>query len=90
MNKGNAGNLAMLLAVCGPEELVLVQRNAHKSVLNGLRLAGARAVFLMPETEERTELHLIPSLEQVELTLQRYPESKAVLFTNPSYYGHHL
>ncbi|SFJ87885.1 Arginine/lysine/ornithine decarboxylase [Paenibacillus sp. UNC496MF] len=82
-----AGNLAMLLAVCGPEELVLVQRNAHKSVLNGLRLAGARAVFLMPETDEGTELHLTPSLEQVELALQRYPESKAVFLTNPSYYG---
>ncbi|MFC4811874.1 aminotransferase class I/II-fold pyridoxal phosphate-dependent enzyme [Paenibacillus sp. GCM10023250] len=82
-----AGNLAMLLAVCGPEALILVQRNAHKSVLNGLRLAGASAVFLMPETDEGTALPLIPSLEQVEQALNQYPEAKAVFLTNPSYYG---
>lgn len=84
-----AGNLAMLLAVCEPDDLMIVQRNAHKSVLNGLKLAGARAVFLMPERDAANGLDVVPSLALVEQALQRYPEAKAVFLTNPSYYGLH-
>src|SRR5699024_2113933 len=36
-----AGNLAMILAACHPDDKVLVQRNSHKSIFNGLELAGA-------------------------------------------------
>lgn len=82
-----AGNLAMLLACCLPGELVIVQRNAHKSVLNGLTLAGAQAVFLSPQRERQTGLDCVPSLEDVQEALLRHPEAKAVLLTNPSYYG---
>ncbi|WP_407669834.1 aminotransferase class I/II-fold pyridoxal phosphate-dependent enzyme [Paenibacillus albus] len=82
-----AGNLAMVLAVCDAGDLIIVQRNAHKSVLNGLKLAGARAVFVMPQRELGSDLDVVPSLEQIEEALERYPEAKAVLLTNPSYYG---
>lgn len=82
-----AGNLAMVLAVCDPGDQIIVQRNAHKSVLNGLKLAGARAVFLMPQKEAGSGLDVVPSMEQIEEALTRYPEAKAVFLTNPSYYG---
>ncbi|WP_256217796.1 aminotransferase class I/II-fold pyridoxal phosphate-dependent enzyme [Paenibacillus sp. OV219] len=82
-----AGNLAMVLAVCDAGELIIVQRNAHKSVLNGLKLAGARAVFIMPQRELGSGLDVVPSLKQIEEALERYPEAKAVFLTNPSYYG---
>ncbi|GMK41686.1 hypothetical protein PCCS19_47430 [Paenibacillus sp. CCS19] len=82
-----AGNIAMILTVCEPGDLILVQRNVHKSVLNGLRLAGARAVFLQPayETDEGTAL--VPPLDTVEQALQRYPEARAVMLSTPNYYG---
>lgn len=84
------GNLAMLLACCDPGELVIIQRNAHKSVLNGLALAGAQAVFLSPQRELQTGLHCVPSLSDVEEALKRYPQARAVMLTNPSYYGAHI
>ncbi|MFD0717105.1 aminotransferase class I/II-fold pyridoxal phosphate-dependent enzyme [Paenibacillus sp. GCM10027626] len=82
-----AGNLAMLLACCGQGELVLVQRNVHKSVLHGLELAGAQAVFIMPDEDEGSGLLLPPSLTAIEQAMQRYPQAKAVFLSNPSYYG---
>ncbi|UVI30337.1 aminotransferase class I/II-fold pyridoxal phosphate-dependent enzyme [Paenibacillus spongiae] len=81
------GNLAMLLASCEPGDLVLVQRNAHKSILNGLALAGAQAVFLMPDEDIETGLSIVPTVELIEQALIRYPQAKAVFLTNPSYYG---
>lgn len=85
-----AGNLAMLLACCNPGELIIVQRNAHKSVINGLALAGAQAVFLSPQREMQTGLDCVPSLFDVEEALKRYPQARAVMLTNPSYYGAYI
>ncbi|WP_308637000.1 aminotransferase class I/II-fold pyridoxal phosphate-dependent enzyme [Paenibacillus silvisoli] len=81
------GNLAMILSVCEPKDLIIVQRNAHKSVLNGLKLAGAKSVFLMPQQDAESDLSVLPTLAQIEAALLRYPEAKAVFLTNPSYYG---
>lgn len=81
------GNLAMILAVCRPGDLLLVQRNVHKSVIHGLMLAGGRAVFLPPETEPVSGLAVTPSAETVREALRRYPEAKALVLSNPNYYG---
>lgn len=82
-----AGNLALILTVCNPGDLILVQRNVHKSVLNGLMLAGARAVFLAPEWDESEGIAGCVRLETIASALDRYPEAKAVFLTNPNYYG---
>ncbi|GMK48454.1 lysine decarboxylase [Paenibacillus glycanilyticus] len=82
-----SGNLAMILGVCEPGDLMIVQRNVHKSVLNGLKLAGVRAVFVTPRMDEETDLPTTPSLESIEQALELYPEAKAVMLTNPNYYG---
>lgn len=83
-----AGNLALILTVCRePGDLILVQRNVHKSVLNGLMLAGARAVFLQPELDRPSGLAIVPSAATVAAALEAYPEAKGVLITMPNYYG---
>jgi Arginine/lysine/ornithine decarboxylases len=83
-----SGNLAMILGVCEPGELVLVQRNVHKSVIHGLILAGAQAVFLSPVIDPETGLALAPSSSTVMAAMERYPEAKALFLSNPNYYGH--
>ncbi|WP_426450035.1 aminotransferase class I/II-fold pyridoxal phosphate-dependent enzyme [Paenibacillus sp. S-38] len=81
------GNMAMIAASCRKGDLLLVQRDAHKSVLHGLMLAGARAVFLTPLWDEETGLSHGVHPDTVEAALERYPEAKGLLITNPSYYG---
>ena len=83
-----SGNLAMMLTVCRqPGDLLLLQRNVHKSVLNGLMLAGAKAVFLEPEMDEGSGLAVVPSLGTLREALAFHPEAKGVLLTAPNYYG---
>ncbi len=82
-----SGNLAMILAACEPGQQIIVQRNAHKSVLNGLALAGAQAIFIMPQTDPVSGLEIVPELSVVEEALMRYPDAIGVFLTNPSYYG---
>lgn len=82
-----SGNIALLLALCEPDDVIIVQRNVHKSIINGLKLAGAKAVFLSPQIEPQTGLATIPTVKQVEDALAAYPEAKAVFLSNPNYYG---
>lgn len=83
-----AGNLALILSVCtAPGDVLLVQRNVHKSVIHGLMLAGAHAVFLAPRQDAGSGLTTIPSEAAVREALRRYPGAKGLLLTHPSYYG---
>lgn len=82
------GNLAMIMAVCGPGDVMLVPRNVHKSVLHGLMLAGAKAVFIPPKWEEGSGLAAGVEVAAVEAALERHPLAAAVMVTSPGYYGH--
>ena len=83
-----SGNVAAVLTCCTqPGDLVLVQRNVHKSVLNGLRLAGARAVFLSPRVDHASGLATAPAAAAVQQALARYPQAKAVIACSPNYFG---
>jgi arginine/lysine/ornithine decarboxylase len=85
-----AGNLAMLLAVLDPGDAIIVQRNVHKSVLNGIALARARAIFVAPQFEPASGLPTVPRAADIETALKRYPEAKAVFLSTPNYYGMHV
>lgn len=83
-----AGNLALILSVCTtPGDVLLVQRNVHKSVIHGLMLAGAHAVFLAPQQDPGSGLSTLPSAATVGEALRRHPGAKGVLVTHPNYYG---
>jgi len=82
-----AGNLAMILGTAGPGDVLIVQRNVHRSIVHGLMLAGARAVWLPPQVEPSSGLAVIPDIRHIQMALERYPEAKGVILTSPNYYG---
>ena len=87
INGSTVGNLAMIMAACGTGDTVLVQRNCHKSVMNGLSLAKARPVFLEPEYDIDWKVASGISLETVKSAIQLHPDAKAIILTYPNYYG---
>jgi arginine decarboxylase len=87
VNGSTVGNLAMILSVCAKDEILIVQRNVHKSIIHGLMLAGAKAVFLPPRWDSVSQLATGVSHEDVITALNQYPNAKGVLLSNPNYYG---
>lgn len=81
------GNLALLMTVCQPGESILVQRNVHKSVINGLILSQAKPIYLMPEIDPETCLPLTVSLTELNRKLEENPQVKGVFLSNPNYFG---
>ncbi|QMV42203.1 aminotransferase class I/II-fold pyridoxal phosphate-dependent enzyme [Cohnella cholangitidis] len=82
-----AGNLAMIIGVCHPGDLVLVQRNVHKSIIHGLMLAGAKALLLPPDIDETSGLATVPGKRLLQAALEQHRDAKAVILSAPNYYG---
>jgi len=88
VNGSTVGNLALILTCCTePGDVLIVQRNVHKSILHGLMLAGAHAVFVTPQLDAQSELPTAPTVDAITEALERYPAAKGVLLCSPNYYG---
>ncbi len=87
VNGSTSGNLAMILATLAEDDVVLVQRNSHKSIMNGIRLANARPVYLNPDYDTDTMVASGISIETVRTAIQTFPNAKALILTYPNYYG---
>jgi arginine/lysine/ornithine decarboxylase len=87
INGSTVGNLAMTLAVLKEDDLVLVQRNSHKSIMNGIKMAKAQPVFLAPEYDSDHKVAGGLSLETVKMAISQCPAVKAIILTYPNYFG---
>lgn len=87
VNGSTVGNLAMILSCCGEHDIVLVQRNCHKSVINGLKLAGVHPVFLEPWVDEAYGVPVGVQHVVIKKAIEQYPSAKALVLTHPNYYG---
>lgn len=81
------GNIAMIMTVCRPGDHIIVQRNVHKSVINGIILARANPVFITPRIDEKTGVAASISARHLEQAVRAYPDAKGIFITNPNYYG---
>ncbi len=82
-----AGVVALFLATAGEGERVLIPRHAHRSLLTGLVLSGARPVWLEPLYDPVTDLVLGVPASHYEAALRRFGSAAAFWAVNPTYQG---
>lgn len=87
VNGSTVGNLSMILASCSSGDRVIVQRNCHKSVMHALYLAKVKPVFVAPIYDTHAGFQTGVTPEILQKALEKYPDSKAIILTNPNYYG---
>lgn len=87
VNGSSVGIHAMILAACKPGETLLVPRNCHKSVIDGMILSGVVPAFMQPDVDDHFGISHGVSVEQVTQALQENPTAKALLITYPTYFG---
>lgn len=86
VNGSTGGNLTLIFSFFKEGDKILVERNCHKSVFNGILLRKLQPVFLWPQLDKWGNA-LPQSPQAVEEALREHPESKGVLLTLPSYKG---
>jgi arginine decarboxylase len=86
--QGTSGAImAMIMAVCGPEDKIIVPRNVHKSIMSAIVFSGAIPVFIQPEIDKELGISHGITPEAVARALEQHPDAKAVLVINPTYFG---
>lgn len=86
--QGTSGAImAMIMAVAGPGDKIIVPRNVHKSVMSAIVFSGAIPIFIHPEIDTNLGISHGITLESVEKALRTHPEAKGLLVINPTYFG---
>ena len=78
---------SMILAVCQPGDSIILPRNIHASVLNGIILAGAIPVYMRPEISDEFGISLGVTVDEVKRLIDENPKATALLLNHPTYYG---
>ncbi len=87
VNGSTCGILAAIRAYGGHDRAVIVARNCHKSVYNGIELCRLKPTYLYPEIDRGSGICGSITPESVEIALRNSPEAKLVILTSPTYEG---
>ncbi|MCQ6275115.1 aminotransferase class I/II-fold pyridoxal phosphate-dependent enzyme [Bacillus sp. V3B] len=86
--QGTSGAImAMIMAVCGPGDKIIVPRNVHKSIMSAVVFSGAIPIFIHPEIDKELGISHGITIESVKRALEQHPDAKALLVINPTYFG---
>lgn len=86
-NGSTSGIIASMYALLNKGDKVLIARNCHKSIYNGLVLTGAVPIWLMPQYNKEWGIYETVNLDYLEETLIRNKDVKVFILTNPTYEG---
>jgi len=86
-NGATQGNHALCLALAPLGAEVVVQRNSHASIVDGLVLSGGVPHFVAPEYEERLGMAHGVTPAALAAALARAPAARTAFVVSPTYYG---
>ena len=86
-NGATQGNHTICLALAHAGTTLIVQRNCHGSVIDGLVLSGGSPVYLPPGYDEDRALATVVTPDRLRAALKANPSARAVLLVSPTYFG---
>ncbi|MBW4828433.1 MAG: aminotransferase class I/II-fold pyridoxal phosphate-dependent enzyme [Clostridiaceae bacterium] len=87
VNGTTGGIYIALSAITNPGDSVLIQRNCHKSVYNGIILNNLVPKYIYPNYNEKHNIITGTQPIDIENSLKENSDIKAVVITYPNYYG---
>jgi arginine/lysine/ornithine decarboxylase len=87
INGASQGNHATCMALGHMGERVVVQRNVHSSVIDGMVLNGMRPTFVQPELDPELGIAHGLTPESLAAALDATPDAVAAMVVSPTYFG---
>lgn len=87
INGSTSGIVAAMISTLEQNDKVLIARNCHKSVYNGLVLTGAYPVWVTPRFNQDWGIFKPIGAKEIEQSLAENMGVKAVIITSPTYEG---
>jgi lysine decarboxylase len=86
-NGATQGNHALCLALAPPGTRVVLQRNSHASLIDGLVLSGGTARFVAPEYDSELGMAHGVTPDALAEAFAAAPEAPVAFIVSPTYYG---
>ena len=87
VNGSTCGNLVAVSAAAGIGDEIIVARNCHKSVFHAIELKNMKAHYVWPQLVRGREIAGSMAPVSIKEALEKFPGSKAVVITSPTYEG---
>ena len=87
VNGSSSGNLASIFAAFNEGDEVLVERNCHKSIYNGLILRKLKPIYINTDFDFENEILLPCTKENIKEAYKKSKNPKGIILTSPNYYG---
>jgi arginine/lysine/ornithine decarboxylase len=87
VNGSTSGNMIMLFSSFNEGDKVLVERNCHSSIFNGIIIRKLNPVYLKNIISTRLNAPICINLEHFLEILDKNKDAKGIIITYPNYYG---
>lgn len=87
VNGSSSGNLAAIFSAFNEGDEILVERNCHKSIYNGLILRKLKVKYIEPIIDNENGVFLPPNRENIYKALSCCKNVKGIILTYPNYFG---
>jgi len=87
VNGTTSGIYSMIMASANPGDKIIIPRNCHRSVYGAVILGRLIPVYIEPEIDYELGIAMGIKPETVENILNEHSDAKAVVITNPTFYG---
>lgn len=85
VNGSSGGIMATIMACVAPNEKILVAKNCHISVYNGIILSGAMPIYIEPTIKYNIPCGI--DIKNIEKAIEKHKDIKALIITSPTYEG---
>ncbi|WP_234124589.1 aminotransferase class I/II-fold pyridoxal phosphate-dependent enzyme [Clostridium hydrogenum] len=87
VNGSTGGNLAMIFASFNEGDKVIVERNCHRSIFNGIIMRKLKPVYIKNNFNTHINAPLSIDEEYFLSVLDKNSDAKGIIITYPNYYG---
>jgi arginine/lysine/ornithine decarboxylase len=87
VNGSTSGNLAMIFSSFNEGDKVIVERNCHRSIFNGIIMRKLRPVYIRNKISKKYNAPMAIDMEHFSCLLEEHRDAKGIIITYPNYYG---
>lgn len=87
VNGSTSGNLIMIFSTLQEGDKVIVDRNCHKSIYNGIILRKLNPIYVGNKFHKEFNLPVDMDMEELKRAIEQNRDAKAIILTYPNYYG---
>lgn len=87
VNGSTSGNLSMIFSIFNRGDKIILERNCHRSIMNGVIMRELKTAYLQSKIHDKFSCPFSLSKKEFSEVLENNKDAKGIVVTYPNYYG---